>query len=289
MKKCTLVFILLLTKTVLYAQYDTIKYVNGNRQAAKIIEITKKVVKFKNPHDTTGPTFTIPTKYIERFIFKNGCIELKSVGYINCVKDPMQGVIKNENFTRNILSIDAAQLADAHIQLSYEHVFSKRAFGLVVYANHGFFSGRDSAKYSRIESKINGGQFYKNNYVGVDLKYYPGLHKKIAWYIALGIECGAATNMLIDYSIKYVAYQNGTPYYTNEYDPYAYYKTRLYLGYHIREGFVYRVSKHFVLQGNMAIGMSQYTTDPNPDPHLKNDKYLYFPKISGGILVGYAF
>src|ERR1700744_406113 len=91
-----LFLIFVLSQSSIKAQFDTIKYVNGIKQAAKIIEINKKVVRFKNPKDTTGPTFTVNIKNIEQFILKEGCIDLKDKGYENCVKDPTYGVIRNE-------------------------------------------------------------------------------------------------------------------------------------------------------------------------------------------------
>ena len=136
-----------------WAQYDTIKYVNGTKQAAKIIEITSKVVRFKNPKDTLGATFTVNIKLIAQFILKDGCIDFKKEGYVNCVKDPTAGVIRNEDFTHNIISADMFQLCNSHFQLSYEHIFKKRSVGIVGYVNQGFHEETDTATYKRLESK----------------------------------------------------------------------------------------------------------------------------------------
>ncbi|HXU26499.1 MAG TPA: hypothetical protein VN698_04645 [Bacteroidia bacterium] len=279
----------ILSQSRLQAQYDTIKYVNGTKQAAKIIEITKKVVKFKNPKDTMGPTFVINIKNIDQFILKDGCIDLKEKGYLNCVKDPTFGVIKNEDFTKNIISTDALQLVNAHAQVTYEHIFKSRAFGIVGYLNHGFLNGTDSATYGRLECKINGDAYYKNDYGGLDFKLYPYLHKRNTFWVALGLEGGRATNMLIDYHSKTVAYQYGAMYYTDLRNPFSYYETKLYIGYHVSSGFLYRINKHFICQGNVSLGVSQFGKDPDPNPLVKSPKYAYYIKASAGLLLGYAF
>ncbi|HTA63532.1 MAG TPA: hypothetical protein VK835_13795 [Bacteroidia bacterium] len=278
-----------LSQNRLQAQSDSIVYTNGTRQAAKIIEVNKKVVRFKNPKDTLGPTFSVNIKNIERFVLKGDCIDLKTQGYLNCAKDPAFGVIKNEDFTKNIISIDALQLTNSHIQVSYEHIFKSRAYGVVGYFNHGFSNGTDSATYGRLECKINGGAYYKNDYAGFDFKFYPYLHKKTTFWVALGIESGIASNMLIDYHSKTAAYQYGAMYYTDLRNPFAYYETQLYIGYHVSSGFLYRINKHFICQGNISLGVSQFTQDPDPDPLVKSSKYAYYIKASAGVLLGYAF
>lgn len=278
----------------LTAQYDTIVYVNGTRQAAKIIEINKKVVKFKNPKDTLGPTFVINIKNIERFNLKSGCLDLKQMGYLNCVKDPMFGVIKNEDFTKNIFSIDVLQLFDKHLQVYYERIFKSRSYGIAGYYNHGFTNATDSFTYNRLECKINGGTYYKNDFAGLDFKFYPGVHKKNTFWLALGIEGGIATNLLTGYYSKTAAYQNGVLYYTNLRNPYPYYENQWYIGYHTKVGFLYRINKHFICQGSFAAGVSQFGKDQSPDasepnPGVKSPKYNYYMKISAGLLLGYAF
>jgi|ERR1700757_2521227 len=286
----TFFLFIFLSRNSVYAQYDSIVYVNGTRQAAKIIEISDKQLKFKNPKDTLGPTFVVKIKNIERFVLKGGCIDLRTAGYVNCVKDPSFGVIKNEDFTKNIISIDPFQAANSHLQVSYEHIFKKRTFGIIGFYNQGFLNGNDSTTYNRIECKVNGGAYYKNNYGGLDFKFYPYVHKKNTFWIALGVESGKATNMLIDYHSKTVAYQYGAMYYTDLRNPFAYYETKLYIGYHVNAGFLYRLNKHFILQGNVSLGVSQFGKDPDPNPLITNSpKYAYYLKANVGVLLGYAF
>jgi hypothetical protein len=277
------------THSCLQAQYDTIKYVNGTRQAVKIIEVTKKVIKFKNPKDTMGPTFVVNIKNIEQFILKGGCVDLKTEGYLNCVKDPAFGIIKSEDFTKNIFSIDAFQLTNSHLQVSYEHIFKSRTFGIMGFYNQGFLSGKDSLTYNRLECKINGSAYYKNNYGGLDFKFYPYVHKKNTFWVALGIESGRATNMNIDYHSKTAAYQYGAMYYTDLRNPFAYYENKLYLGYHVNAGFLYRINKHFICQGSVSVGVSQFGKDPDPNPLVKSPNYAYYLKANLGVLLGYAF
>lgn len=271
------------------AQYDTIRYVNGVRQAAKIMEINEKTVRFKNPKDTLGPVYVVKIKYIEKFILKDGCIDLKKEGYLNCVKDPTFGVIKNEDFTKNIISLDMLQLINMHLQVSAEHIFKRRTFGIAGYFNKGFFDGTDSITYNRLECKINGGTYYKQNYGGLDFKFYPYLHKRITFWIALGAEYGKASNQLVNSILVTQLSGNGYQSWNNYYTTFYYsYKERQYLGYHVSSGFLLRIVKNFICQGNISVGVSQFGTDW--DPAIKsNPHYNYYPKVSVGLLVGLAF
>ncbi len=279
----------------LQAQYDTIKYVNGTKQAAKIIEITKKVVRFKNPKDTLGPTFVINIKNIDQFILKDGCIDLRQEGYLNCVKDPTFGAIKNEDFTKNIISIDALQLTDSHLQLSYEHIFKNRKLGIVGYYNQGLLDGFDTSVYKRLEIKINNSAFYKKNYGGFDFKYYPTIHKRNTFWIAFGVEAGRVVEK-ITYDqtsqksmpgFQYILTTNGYVYSSNT-NYVSYYSgpstislvNRFFIGEHFSSGFLFRITKHLICQGNLSVGLNEFSGV---------EGYKYGVKASAGLLLGYAF
>jgi|SRR6185437_465138 len=280
----------------LLAQYDTVKYVNGTKQAAKIIEITKKAVRFKNPKDTLGPTFVVNIKNIDQFILKDGCIDLKEKGYLNCVKDPTFGAIKNKDFTKNIISIDALQLTNSHFQFSYEHIFKNRKLGIVGYYNQGLLDGSDTAVYNRLETKINNGVFYKKNYGGLDFKYYPTIHKRNTVWVALGVEAGRVvekitynpTSQTSVSGYQYIPTTNGSyTYYSNT--NYISYSTgssiisfadRFFMSYHFSGGFLFRITKHLIWQGNLSVGLNQFSGV---------EGYKYGIKASAGLLLGYAF
>jgi hypothetical protein len=284
------------TQNCLQAQYDTIVYVNGTKQAAKIIEITKKVVRFKNPKDTLGPTFIVNIKNIERFILKDGCIDLKTEGYLNCVKDPTFGAIKNEDFTKNIISMDFLQLTNEHLQVSYEHIFKNRKLGIVGYYNQGLLDGTDTSIYSRWEIKMNNSVFYKQNYGGLDFKYYPTIHKRNTFWVALGVEAGRVIEKVtFDQTAQksmngFIAMQTangGYTYYSNT-NYVTYYSgastismvNRFFMGYHFSSGFLFRINKHFIWQGNLSAGLNQFSG---------LEGYKFSLKASAGLLLGYAF
>jgi len=284
-KVIILLFLLVSSKTT-FAQYDTIKYVNGIRQAAKIVEITDKYVKFKNPRDTLGPTFTVPIKQVEQFILKSGCIDLRDKGYENCVKDPTYGVIKNEDFTRTIIGLDFLQAFDQHFHISLDHLFKNRKCGFGVYYDYGFSDGTDITTYTRLESKVIGGNYYKNDYFGFDFKIFPSFHKKFTHFISLGMEIGSVANTYTIYDTTFI--NNGSGYHNYSLaNPRVQFQDKKYFGYHLNNGFLWRIKKHFTCQGILSLGLNQFENDLRQKTISK--QYVFGLKIGAGLVFGIAF
>lgn len=270
---------------------DTIVFVNGTKHAAKIIEITEKKVKYKNPKDTLGPTYIILRRDVERFIRAQGCFEIEDKGYENCVKDPNYYVIKNENFTRHILSFDIARLFVRNVKLTYDYVVRNRRLGLGVYFERGMDNWDDKEVYAHLK-QFSGG-FYKINTYGADLKIYPFAHKKIVYWLAIGIETGNYGNMVMEQ--KNMPGVNVTHIITNNYSVtttsnywYGYtgninFYKELYAGGFFTNGFIYRPVKHFVLQGYFSFGVNAIQLKE------EHNKVVSLPSAAIGLKTGYAF
>jgi hypothetical protein len=282
--RLSFLLLFILSQNVAKAQYDTIVYVNGTKQAAKVIEVSDKYLKFKNPLDTMGPTFSVPTKLIQQFIFKNGCYEMKELGYINCVKDPLKDVLKGKEFKRTIIGVDIFQAFISRLQLNAEHIFKGGILALGGYINIGFRDSQDTATYQKLECRITNG-YYKNMYGGIDFKIYPGLQKKITPFISIGVEIGGATKMITQGSTQTVnnswgGYQVVTSSSTS-------YVDRSYFGYHANFGATWRVTKSFVIQYNVSLGVNQFKNqDASSGIPIGSD---FSPKIGLGVIAGFAF
>ncbi|MDP2387607.1 MAG: hypothetical protein Q8M29_14645 [Bacteroidota bacterium] len=270
-------------------QYDTLVLVNGSKKAVIIKEIGDKTIKYKVPTDSTGPTYVVQTKLIEKFILKNGCIDLKEVGYNNCVKDPTYGVILNPDFKRVIISMDLAQLSIIqHIQANVEYIPKNRKFGFEAYYNKGLTDRKYVATYERKEATINkveyGDGYYKYQYVGFNIKIYPHAHKKLTYFMAFGTEQGkAGAYLTITKFNSNPNWWNNTPIATTT-------KTRVetyYANYHFNNGCVLRIKKYFILQGNIALGINQFTRYKE-DPKDKN-QFDLSAKLGLGLMMGVAF
>jgi hypothetical protein len=271
-------------------QYDTLVLVNGSKKAVILKEIGDKTIKYKLPADSTGPTYIVQTKLVERFVLKNGCIDLKEVGYNDCKKDPTYGVILNDDFKRKIISVDFAQLAFIqHFQFNLEFIPKNRSFGFETYFNKGLFDKSYTSNYDRKEIEVNkvdnGAGYYKYLYFGFNVKVYPVAHKKFTYFMAFGTEQGkAAAHLTI---IKYN--QIGYTYWGSQalatetkvtLDTY-------YANYHYNNGFVLRINKNFILQGNLGIGINQFKKYKE-DPTEKN-QYDFGVKLGLGLMMGVAF
>lgn len=261
----------------LSAQYDTIKFSNGSKQAAKIIEISEKYVKYKNPLDTLGPTFSVKRKDVAGFVLKNGCLTMEQQGYVDCVKDPTFDIIKDKEFKHVIISLDVSQFIVKHFQMNAEYVFKKKTKSINFFYNFGFLEENDKETYSGIETKLFGTGYYKKSYFGGDIRMFPSPHKKLTYFYGFGFDIGTAYKMQV------------TTYYTGIYN-FISYKTTFpearYLGYRFNNGLVCRFTKNFIFQAVFSLGVDQYNYDI--ENSTKRER-LFSPKVSTSILLGYAF
>ncbi len=261
----------------LSAQYDTIKFSNGGKQAAKIIEISDKYVKYKNPLDTLGPTFSVKRKDVAGFVLKNGCLSMEQQGYVNCVKDPTFDIIKDKEFKRRIISVDVSQFFVKHFQMNAEYIFNKKANSINLFYNFGLLDENDKETYTSIETKLFGTGYFKKTYFGGDIKFFPSSHKKLTYFYALGFDYGTAYKMLV------------TAYYSGIYNIMSYKTTfpeARYFGYRFNNGLAYRFTRNFLLQAVFSLGVDQYSY------HVENSikiERMFSPKISTSILFGYSF
>lgn len=261
----------------LYCQYDTIKFSNGSKRAAKIIEISDKYVKYKNPLDTLGPTFSVRRKDVAGYVLKSGCIDMEQQGYINCVKDPNYELIKEKEFTRRIISVNAAQFFVKHFQMNAEYIFKNKKQSINLFYNFGFSDEKDKETYEGLETKMFSSGFFKKSYFGVDLKFFPSSHKIFTYYYAFGFDYGSAfrkqTTQYYDYAYLVTVSRTTFP-------------EAKYFGYHFDNGVVWRIKKNFICQAVLALGVSQFTYEKE---NSKENERAFLPKISASINLGYAF
>jgi hypothetical protein len=269
------------------AKYDTIKFISGAKQAAKIIEISDKYVKYKNPLDLNGPLFVVKKKNVERFILKDGCIDLKQQGFENCVKDPTYGIIEEREFKRKIISIDLFQLMNHHVQMNADFIFKNRRYGIGVFANKGFLDPTYYLTYEdRLETRILfAGGFYKNKYAGIDYKIFPYPHKKLTYFCSLGIDFGKANYMKTTIAGGYWSNTSSGYDFIPQYKKNDFYES-VYIGYRFNNGFIWRLTPHFLCQGSITLGANHYNYYNLDDGERKN---TILPKVTCGIAIGYAF
>jgi hypothetical protein len=277
-------FLGLLAPFLSNAQCDTIKLVNRTRIPAHIVKVGDKQVEYKNPRDTTGPSFFVPLKMIEAFVFKNGCYEpLNKMGYKDCAKDPLYGVLTNEEYKRFIIGFDVLRLTNMHFCPSITWLFKNRRNGLHLYYDYGLNYWDDSATYKRIEAKVSNG-YYKLNYLGVDLRFFPTVHKKTTLWLAFGMEAGVAGKQYIKSDTAYYKNYNNSNLYWYLTNPHSAFAEKPYYGYHFAVGFLARKKKHLIFDGFLSVGLNQF----GGVIEETNKKYVFGLKIGGGLNVGFA-
>ena len=105
----------------------------------------------------------------------------------------------------------------------------------------------------------------------------------------LGIEAGRASNIIIDYpNVRTLTPYSNIYITSSSGNPITYFKNQLYTGSHLSSGFLLRITKHFICQGNISLRMNQFGSDP--DSSNKNSTHFtYYIKFGAGLLLGYAF
>ena len=290
-----------LTNKLAAQQYDTIIYVNGTRQVVKITEVSISYVKYKDLTDTLGPTLSLPTQLVQRIVFRKGYMEapketVKHVEVKSIIKDSVKPNIKTEEYKRTIIEIDIGQVFIEHLQFNVDYMFKNRNFGLMGYYNLGLLDGFDTAVYSRLETKLNNGLFYKKSYGGLDFKYYLTPNRRTNFWITIGAEGGKVVEKLVYTPTaqtpiiggQYFQFVNGT-YILHQNTTYVTYNSgssiislvnKSSIGYHFSSGFLYRINRHFVCQGSLSLGFNQFMA-------VEGNKFS--TKASAGLLFGYAF
>ena len=283
-----LLFVLAYFKVI--AQFDTIHLINGNKISAIIKEVSDGSIKYKNPRDSTGPTIVIKKKMVERLTLRSGCIEMKEVGYENCVKDPDFGVLRKKDFAPIIISIDAAQLIIRHFQPMIEYVFPKRTIGTEIYYNHGIESEYSSYTYAMKEVKVNPvpnyeAFYFKKNYSGFQLKVYPYAHKKFTYWIGFGADFGKSFTKVTYSKLVYTGVW-GAPYnnliITNVYSDY-------FQSFNIKSGVVFRPMKNIVLQSLLGTGISRFIVPSENRSIYESKKSTFTFRFIFGLNLGIAF
>lgn len=267
------------------AQHDTIRFITGAKQAALIIEINEKVVRYKNPHDTLGPIYTVPLKKVEQFILKSGCVELKTKEYVNCKRDPMHGVIKNEDFTHTIIRSDFIQLSMARVELSVGYIFKNRQNGISVYINLGVLDTETKDTYSTMEGRLLARTYYRKLFYGFEYRFFPLPHKKTTPWISLGVETGHASLKSTNYDTTY--FNNGMSNYYNLSNPQVVYRRVSYYSFYVNNGLLIRLSKHAALELYAAVGFTQLDKLTKFASWTRN--YFWGLKLRPGFSLGYAF
>jgi hypothetical protein len=248
---------------------DTLKFENGSKQAAKIIEVSDTYVKYKNPLDTLGPTFVVRRKEVKSMILKNGCLEMKQQGFDNCVKDPAFDC--RENVNRTFISTDIFQLANAHFQMNIDALFKNKKQGIGFLINIGFHDPDQKETYDRMETRFFISGFYKKAYAGIHYIFFPyGSNKKVNYSCSLGVDIGQANFQ------QKPGINKG---YTSAADA-------LYLGYKFTNSIVCRLARHFVCQGAVSVGLHQFNYLNKENKKRAN---AFYGKLSPAVLIGYAF
>ncbi len=273
--------------SVVVIKYDSIKFVNGTKQAAKILEISDKNVKYKNPLDLNGPTFSVRKKDVAGFVFVDGCLDLKQQGFENCVKDPNADLVKDNDFKNKLISVDLFQLTIRHVQLNFDYFFKNKKNGISFYGNFGVLAPTYYKTYQHWETEwLFSGKMYKKYHFGVDFKVFPSKHRKLNYFYSLGLDAGRVFVREEELVLSSVVHSPmGGYYYVPQHYIDNYYKG-LYSSFRYNNGFLWRITKSLYMHGGIVLGVNYYRYHSKTED---KDINLFLPKVLGNVSLGFAF
>ncbi|MCX6295039.1 MAG: hypothetical protein NTX97_03055, partial [Bacteroidetes bacterium] len=208
-------------------------------------------------------------------------LDLKEQGFENCIKDPTFDFVQEKNFKHRVISFDLAQLCILHFQLNIDFIFRNKKNGIGIFGNLGYSDPYAIYTYDRKEtSLLFAGGFYKKSYLGIDYKIFPSAHKKITYFCSLGVDFGKSyfkESKLILGSYYTPIVPRHTEVYMSE---------SIYLGYRFNNGFVWRITKHLLCQATFTLGVNHFNYY---DDEVNKRVNSFLPKLSSGVLIGYAF
>jgi hypothetical protein len=279
MKKQIISFLSLLP--VLVSAQDVLYKTDNTKQEVKITEITSTTIKYKAYDNPDGPFYTLSKTNVALIIYQNGQHETfisetnNNAPVISNKEKRFLQVTEN----KNVVFLNAIEFLNSGIGVSYLHEFCDGKFDLHIPFATSFSSpGMDNAL--SVFGGLGGCKLNKTNYdLGLGLYYNTGGKRAVTHFIGPLVRNAQYSASYYNYGFQegnYSVTQVNTT--INE--------TSLMLN----NGFLYRITPHFNMMINVAVGTfvnRTFSNEPgngNPYSHPNRNVALH-----AGFHFGYRF
>ena len=233
MKKTILTAFLSLIISLSFSQ-DVIYKRDNTKVEAKIIEINPTQIKYKMFDYPDGPLYIINKSEVIKIQYPNGQVDIYNPEIRKeetpSAKDEngkkqINAALLNENFKRNVVSVNLLQAMLGYLSVSYEWIDPNGMFGIKIPLGYNF------ANYSiNLAGVVDGS---KSSYFGgLALNIYPKRKKRISYFVGPYLQIGQFSYSTYNYN-----------YYGSQT-----YNDGLYYACYINNGLEVVISKDFILR-----------------------------------------
>lgn len=173
MKKIVLsLLVILISISVVNAQ-DYIHQKDGNKVAAKNIEILMDITKYNKFEEEDGKVLIIPNEEISFITYENGDVRFF---------ERESRAIQRYNYKKNLINYHLFDLIVNNFKISYERIISKGKLGIQIPFAVGYSD--DLSGYDDVQNKF---------YTGVTLNFYPTGQGKWRYFMGPSLTLGSGT------------------------------------------------------------------------------------------------
>lgn len=282
MKKSIISFLSLVP--VLVSAQDVLYKTDNTKQEVKVTEISSTIIKYKAFDNLNGPVYTLSKTEIALIVYQNGLFEAFQKEPVNAVDPIVSKKLKRfsqvtEN--KNVVFLNTIEFLNSGVGVSYLHEFGDGKFDVHVPLATSFGSpGMDNALTSF--GGLGGCKINKTNYdIGLGLYFNTSGKRSITHFIGPLVRNA-------QYSASYYTsnYEDGN--YLTTQNTTAINETSLLLN----NGFLYRITSHFNMMINVAVGTfvdRKFSNDPgNNKNHYSGNAYRSVA-LHAGFHFGYRF
>lgn len=170
MKKSLLTLLMVVISTIGLIAQDYIYQKDGNKVAAKNIEILSDITKYNKFEEEDGKVFIIPNEEISFITYNNGDVRFF---------ERESKAIQRYNYKKNMINYHLFDLIVNNFKISYERIMSKGKIGIQIPFAVGY--SEDISGYDDVQNKF---------YTGIGLNFYPTGQGKWRYFMGPSLTLG---------------------------------------------------------------------------------------------------
>lgn len=273
---------------------DTIFVNNKKKIISKIVEITKRDVRYKKFSSPEGKTYLIDKRDLIKIVYANGVVDTFNVKLMKIVvkPTPVPRIKKFDpratEYFRNFVFINFTDLVSGIATIGFERTFKTGRTSLLVPFSFGVISKiRSGSKYdnsSSLNSIVPTGAYYFPNKIfstGLELNHFPVGQGTLKYYLGPVLEFGW---------FRFYKYK-GSSFYPGSFTIEK--NSSSFVTLMFKNGVLFQITKKFNLSTFLAMGFANFGLNPNSTTDNANYYYsntsLRYFTFEFGISAGYKF
>jgi hypothetical protein len=277
MKKLIIPFLSLMP--VLVSAQDVLYKTDNTKEEVKVTEVNSGTIKYKAFANPDGPLYTIAKTNVVLIVYQNGQYETFKTTPVNTesIVSKKEKRFLEVTEKKNVILLNTIEFLNSGVGISYLHEFCDGKFDLHVPFAASFSSpGMDNAL--SIFGGLGGCKLNKTNYdIGLGLYFNTSGKKAVTHFIGPLVRNA-------QYSASYTSYGSEAGVFCPTQQTTSINETSLMLN----NGFLYRITPHFNMMINIAVGTFIDRSFTNK-PGSEGNYYAMNPYRSVALHAGFHF